>query len=221
MLYRSALLAIVLSVTGCTLKPSQVLVYIDNSGHEPMTITVDGEEEMTIEAGEVAELTFEPGEHQFLLTTDSGTVCDLARNLEPSDKFGVARKYLFDPLKNHRYQRYAAEYGEIALGDLVEMTVFNAQQDEAAQRLYIYKQLLKEIELVPSDAWNDVTGVHYVLEAPPENVYTRGTAKRQVLDRIDPTTYDRLSEAKQIENPTDDDLDKLSELVDQALAQSL
>lgn len=221
MLFRSALLAVVLSVAGCSMQPAKVWVYIDNSGREPMVITVDGQEEMTVPSGEVAELKLPPGEHQFLIRAGSETVCDLTRNLEPSEHFGKARKYLFDPYKNNRYQTYDVQYGESRLGDLMESTLFSFQTDPDAQLQYVYKQLLKEVDLVPSDAWNDVTGVEYVLTAPPEIIYSRGMEKRRVLDRIEPTFYDQLSEAKQVQNPTDEDLERLGELLDEVLAQSL
>ncbi|HEX5103314.1 MAG TPA: hypothetical protein VFV87_05865 [Pirellulaceae bacterium] len=221
MLFRSALLAIVLSVAGCNMQPMKVCVYIDNSGHEPMLITVDGQEEMTVPSGEVAELKLPPGEHQFLIRAGSETVCDLMRNLEPSQRFGVARKYLFDPYKNHRYQTYYAQYGESRLGDLMESTLFSFQTDPDAQLQYVYKQLLKEIDLVPSDAWNDVTGVDYVLTAPPDEIYTSSMEKRRVLDRIEPAFYEQFLEAKQVQNPTDEDVEKLGDLLDEVLAQSL
>jgi hypothetical protein len=214
------LVAAALSLCGCNLQPMDVWVYVDNSGREPMVISVDGVEAITVPAGEVGELKFPPGEHHFLIRAGSETVCDLPRNLEASDRFGVPRKYLFDPLKNHRYQRYDAQYGESRLGDLLEASLFSFQKDENAQRQYIYKQLLKDIDLVPSDAWNDVSGVDYVLEAPPESIYGDGMEKRQVLDRIDAEFYERLTAAKEKTDPTDDDLDALSDLLDEVYAQS-
>ena len=161
-----------------------------------------------------------PGEHHFLIRAGSETVCDLPRNLEASDRFGVRRKYLFEPLENHRYHRYTAQYGESLLGDLMESSLFSMQKDENAQRQYIYQQLLKEIDLVPSDAWNDISGVDYVLEAPPESIYGDGMEKRQVLDRIDAEFYDRLSAAKEKKEPTDEDLESLTDLLDEVYAQS-
>jgi hypothetical protein len=209
-----------LSFAGCNLPPMDVWVYVDNSGQEPMVISVDGVEQMTVPPGEVAELKFPPGQHQFVIRAGSETICDLARNLEASDRFGMTRKYLFDPLKNNRYQKYIAQYGESRLGDLLEMSLFSMQKDPDAQRQYIYKQLLKEIELIPTDAWNDISGVEYVLEAPPESIYADGMEKRHVIDRIDAQFYDRIAEAKAKTNPTDEDLESLSDLLDEVLAQS-
>ena len=215
------LVAATLSFAGCNLPPMDVWVYVDNSGNEPMTISVDGKEQMTVPPGEVAELKLPPGHHQFLIRTEVETVCDLARNLEASDRFGVARKYLFDPLKNNRYQRYVAQYGDSVIGDLMEASLFSMQKDPKTQREYIYKQLLKEVELIPTDAWNDVSGVDYVLEAPPDEIYTDGMEKRQVIDRIDADFYERISAAKEVKSPTDEDLESLGDLLDEVLAQSL
>ena len=215
------LVAATLSFAGCNLPPMDVFVYVDNSGGEPMTISVDGKEQMTVPPGEVAELKLAPGQHQFLIRTESETVCDLARNLEPSDRFAIARKYLFDPLKNNRYQKYDAQYGESILGDLMESSLFGLQKDPEARRQYAYKQLLKFIELVPTDAWNDISGVDYVLEAPPDEIYTDGMEKRKVLDRIDHEFYEQISEAKNKQDLTDQDVEALGELVGEILAQSL
>jgi hypothetical protein len=197
-----------------------VWVYVDNSGNEPMVISVDGVEAMRVPVGEVAELHCQPGEHQFLIRTESETVCDLTRNLEASNQFGMRRKYLFDPLKNHRYQKYAAQYGESRIGELMESSLFSMQKDPNARRQYIYNRLLKEVELIPTDAWNDVSGVEYVLTPPPDSIYGDGMEKRQVIARIDAELYDRFLAAKAKQNPTDEDVDALGELLDEALAQS-
>jgi hypothetical protein len=214
------LVAAVLSLCGCNLQPMDVWVYVDNSGDQPMVIFTDGVEQMTVPPGEVAELKFTPGEHQILIRAGSETICDLARNLEESDRFGMRRKYLFDPFKNHRYQKYAAQYGESRIGELMESSLFSMQKDPNARRQYIYNRLLKEVELIPTDAWNDVSGVEYVLTPPPDSIYGDGMEKRQVIDHIDAEFYDRLLAAKAKQNPTDADVDALGELLDEVLAQS-
>ena len=216
-----ALIAAALTVSGCNLPPMDVFVYVDNSGNQPMVILVDGVEAMNVPAGEVAELALKPGEHQFLIRAGDETVCDLTRNVEASDKFGMRRKYLFDPLKNNRYQTYVIQYGDSVVGDLLESSLFGMQKDPNAQRQYVYKQLLKLVELVPTDAWNDISGVEYVLEAPPEEIYADGMEKHKALSRIDHDLYERLAAAKNKQNLTDEDLEVLMELVGEVLAQSL
>jgi hypothetical protein len=44
--------------------------------------------------------------------------------------------------------------------------------------------------------------------------------KRHVIDRIDAQFYDRISAAKEVKDPTDEDLESLSDLLDEVLAQS-
>jgi hypothetical protein len=218
---RLCLLLIIASLAGCNLPPLHVWVYIDNSGDQPMTVRVDGGEAVTIEPGQFAELKYPPGEHRFTIDCGGETLCDLTRNLEPSDRVGEARKYLFDPQKNHRYQKYEAKYGVSRLGNIMESSLLGFQKDPAIRRQYIYKQLLKEVELVPTDAWNDVTGTQYVLVPPPESVTTRsGTARRTVLDRIDPSNYERLSRAAEETNPSEQEIDSLNELLNDVFSET-
>jgi hypothetical protein len=197
-------------------------VYIDNSGTDTMVVTVDGKKAATIEPGEFAKLDYPPGEYRFHILYGEEVVCDLARNLEKSDRFGIARKYLFDPLKGNRYQTYEAKYGGSRLDGVMQASLLKYQKDPKIKRQYVYKQLLKEIKLIPTDAWNDVTGIEYVLTAPPDVVMTKGsTAYRSVLDRIDERDYEWLKRMSKIEEPTDEDIDSLGELIDEVLSKAL
>ena len=138
-----------------------------------------------LKPGEFAKLVYPPGEHRFQIKSGEEELCDLVKNLEKSDRFGVSRKYLFNPDKNNRYQTYEAKYGVNRLEGVMEAGLLKYQKDPQLKRQYIYKQLLKEIKLVSSDAWNDVTGIDYVLTAPPESVMSDGTARRTVLARVE------------------------------------
>jgi hypothetical protein len=222
-LYRLVAATLVVACTlGCSLSPTNVWVYIDNAGNEPMVVTVDGKEAATIQPGKVAKLQYPPGDYRFHIRCGDEVLCDLDRKLEKSDRFGVARKYLFNPDKNNRYQTYEAKYGSSRLGNVMEAGLLNFQKDPKARAQYLYKQLLKEIKLIPTDAWNDVTGIDYVLTAPPNVMYTRGgTARCTVLDRIQIEDYEELTEAARKTDPTQDDVDTLGELIDDILSESL
>ena len=208
---------------GCSLPPGNVRVYIDNSGTRPLVVQVDGKEAATIPPGEFKELEYPPGEYQFLITSDGQTVCDLKQKLEKSDKFGMARKYLFNPDKNNVYGSYEVKYGGSRLDGVMEAGLLSYQKDPKIRAKYAYNKLLKEIDLVSTDAWNDISGVEYVLTPPPETMLTRSGSSRRVtvLDRLDRGDYQRLSNAAKKQDPTEADVDDLEELIDEILSKAL
>jgi hypothetical protein len=208
------------NISACSVKPKDVWVYIDNVGHERLEVTVDGQPAAKVAPGEFAKLVYPPGEHQLLIKAGDQVLCDLARNLAPSDRIGVTRKYLFNPDKLTRYQTFEVKYGVNRLEGVMQAGLLSYQKDPQLKRQYIYRQLLKEIKLVPSDAWNDVTEIDYVLTAPPERVLTKGTTRRTVLCRVGPRFAEQMERMAKIETPTDEDIDSLNELIDEMLAEA-
>jgi hypothetical protein len=212
-------LAVATLFVGCNATPLNVWVYIDNAGTKPLVVTVDGQA-TNIAPGEFAKLTYPPGEHKFRITSGDEVVCELTKNLEASNRIGVARKYLFNPDRQNRYQTFVAKYGASRLEGVMQTSLLRYQKDPQIKRQYIYKQLLKEIRLLPADAWNDVTGIDYVLTPPPEVVYTKGTTRRTVLARVQPQLYSRLEQMAKNEKPSDEDIDSLNGLIDEVLADA-
>jgi hypothetical protein len=198
-------------------------VYIDNSGNETLELSIDGQKAATIEPGDVAQLAYPPGEYRFVITAGGEQVCDLLRKLEASDTFAKRRKYLFNPDKNNVYGSYEVKYGGSRLGGLMEASLLSHQKDPKIRAKYLYDKLLKEIDLVSTDAWNDISGVEYVLEPPPEMMMTRSGSSRHVtvLDRLERRDYDLLTEAAKNESPTEDDVEALEELIDEVLDKAL
>jgi hypothetical protein len=216
----SVISLLLLASAGCSVSPGKVWVYIDNAGHQPLSVSVDGKQAATVQPGKFAELSYPPGDYQFRITSGDEVLCDLPRKLEKSDRFGVSRRYLFNPDKNNRYQTYTAKYGASRLDGVMQAGLLSYQKDPVIKRQYIYKQLLKEVKLLPSDAWNDVSGIDYVLSAPPDKVYSRGTARRTVLWRISPRFYDQLKGMEKIDKPTDEDIDSLDDLLGEILSDA-
>ena len=66
-----------------------------------------------------------------------------------------------------------------------------------------------------------MTGIDYVLTPPPDHVFTKGTERRTVLDRIQPRLYGMYERMGNIEKPTDEDIDSLDELIDEMLFEAL
>lgn len=217
----ASLAAIAVGLAGCNLKPRDVCVYVDNAGNEPLVITVDDQPAVKAPPGDVAKVELPPGEHRFLIKCGDEVLCDLVRKLEPSDRFGVTRKYLFNPDKLTRYQAYEAKYGENRFAGVMQASLLAYQKDPVIKRKYVYQQLLKEVKLVPSDAWNDVTGTDYVLTPPPQSVRTKGTARRTVISRVKPRLYEMMQRMAKIEQPSEEDVDSLDELLDEMFAEAL
>ena len=209
------------SISACGLTPKQVWVYIDNVGREPLEVTVDGQSAAKVAPGEFAKLVYPPGEHSLLIKAGDQVLCDLKRNLVASDRIGITRKYLFNPDKLTRYQTYQVKYGTNRLDGVMQAGLLSYQKDPQLKRQYIYRQLLKEIKLVPSDAWNDVTEFDYVHTAPPDRIFSKGTTRRTVLSRVEPRFAERMERMAKIESPTDADINALNELIDEMLEEAL
>jgi hypothetical protein len=216
------LLILSLSIfSACTLAPGNVWVYIDNAGTDVLEVSVDDQLAATIAPDDYSKLVYPPGEHHFLIKAGDQVLCDSTRNLEPSDRIGVGRKYLFNPDQLTRYQTYEAKYGGNRLEGVMQASLLRFQTDPQIKRQYIFRQLLKEVLLVPSDAWSDVTGIDYVLTPPPDFVVSRDNTRRTVLSRVEPRLADSMERLGKIEQPTDDDIDALNELIDEMLAGGL
>lgn len=207
-------------VAGCNLKPRDVWVYIDNAGARPLAVSVDGQFAANVAPGDVAKLVYPPGEHKFQITSGEEVVCDLTKNLEPSDKVAACRKYLFNPDKLNRYQTYQVKYGGSRLDGVMQASLLKYQTDPQLKRNYIYKQLLKEVKPLSGDAWNDVTSIDYILTPPPDHMISKGTVRRTVLWRVEPKLHERLTQMTKIAMPSDHDIDSLNELLDEILADA-
>ena len=94
--------------------------------------------------------------------------------------------------------------------------------DRPHQIKYAYQKALKEVTLLPSSSWFQITIAAYVLTSPPEFVTTRGmTERRTVLTRVDPKDYAFLEAAAKRTNPSENDLKALTEVVERVLDSDL
>jgi hypothetical protein len=218
---RLALLALlVFGGAGCgVLTPNgNVWVYLDNGGDKPMVVTVDGQEEVTIAPGQFEKIEYPPGEKRFHVRCGDQVLFDGTQDLQPSDQFGVGRRYFFNPDHKHRYVILTAKYGGSRLDGLVESYLKDKPTDAQSARREAYQKLAHEAKLLPSTAWFEIPTGAYVLTPLPEVVMTRGYSERRtVLTRVDPADYDFLEAAQANQNPSKADLEALSEVVDRVL----
>jgi len=195
-----------------------VWIYVDNGGSEPMTVTVDGKEEATIAPGEFALIKCQPGEKQIQVRCGDKVLFDGVKDLQKSDTLATSRRYLFNPDSRNRYLTYSVQYGTSPLEGL-----FSEDEDELPENRHsavraAYQQMAAQTELLPPDPWFEVPRGAYVLTPAPEFVTTSSyTEKRTVLTRVDPKDYAFLAAAREKQDPTEEDLGALGEVLERVL----
>jgi hypothetical protein len=218
----SAAFALAALVGGCSLPPMDTWIYVDNSLEEPLVVLVDGQERVTIEPGLSATLEYPPGEYHFVVKAGDRVLLDERKKLEETDSFGPRRKLLLNPDAETKYQIYVMQYGQSRLGDAMESGLLSMQKDPQARNQYLYKQLLKDLTLVPQGTWSEVTGSEYVLKLPPDSVVSKSAIeKKKVVARIDAKDYARMQRAGRKERPTERDVEALADLLDDIVAKAL
>jgi len=209
------------TLSACGLTPRNIWVYIDNAGSDVLEIHVDGQLAATVAPDEYSRLILPPGEHRFVVAAGSEQRYDFTKKLVPSDRLGVTRTYLFNPDQLVRYQIYAATSGKNRSQALTEASLLTSQNDPQLKRQFTYRQLLDEIKLVPAGAWHDVTGIDDILASPPDEVTSQAATLRTALSRVPPRLAESLERLSTIENPTDDDIEALNDLLDNIFANAL
>jgi hypothetical protein len=206
-----ALIVLVALAAGCNPNAS---VYFDNTGSAPMVVSVDGQEKATIPAGEVGKVAMEPGERQIQVERGGRQLFNGVKNVEKSKALGFGRRYLFN-LDDRRYVIYTVKYGTSPFAGVMERNM----DAESAIR-YAYQKLVKETQVMPRGSWFEIPEACYVLSDAPDVMVTRGsTAKSRVLARVDRQLYNAIEAALGREDPTEDDLVALAELVEEAMIE--
>ena len=212
---------LLLGSTGCSVSPGKVWVYIDNAGNQPLSVSVDGKPAATIEPGKFAELSYPPGDYQFRITSGDKCCAICLRKLEKSDRFGVSRQYLFNPDKINRYQTYHGQVRRQPIGRRDGSRHAQLPKRSADQTPIHLQAASQRGQLLPTDAWNDVSGIDYVLTAPPDKVMARQAPPGAPFCGGSATAiYEQLKGMEKIEKPTDEDIDSLDELLDEILSDA-
>jgi hypothetical protein len=214
---RLVMMLVVVCVAGVVLLASgrDVWLYIDNGGREPMVVTIDGKEEATVEPGTLALIKCQPGEKQILVRSGDKVLFDGVKDLQKSDRLGASRRYLFNPDGHRRYATYTVRYGT----DPVEMLFGSKEdklpEDQQAAVSAAYQDMAGQVELMPADPWFEVPFAALVLTPAPDSVMTNSyTEQRTVLTRVNPKDYALLAAARDKQDPTEEDLDELTEALD-------
>ena len=202
------LMGLVFGCVGCG--SNEVWIWVDNAANKPLVVTMDGKVEATVEPGQFQIVKCLPGERQMEVRCGDKVVFAGSKNFEKPARI------LFNPDKRNRYVTFAVKYGSSPFEGMTDRII--AAADREKQIRYKYEKLAAEVTPLPTSGWFEITDASYVLTSPPEFVTTRGsTEQRRVLTRIDPKDHAALEAARQKTNPTEKDLQALSELVERVL----
>jgi hypothetical protein len=209
--------------SGSLFSNSNVSLYFDNAGKEPMVVAVDGKEEPAIDPGKFIAVSCQAGERRLHVRCGNAVLFDGVKDIQKSDKLLIGSAYLFNPDNRNRYVTYKVVYGSSSrLKDLIAGFI-KPDKDIPAGELQneirkAYGKLLEQLKPHPI-TWFEVGSVDHVLTPPPAGVFTRrgDTVTRTVLARIDPKDFALLEAARENRNPSMEDLDALTELVDRVL----
>ena len=199
-------------VAGCG--NGDVWIYVDNTTTEPITVTVEDKKEATVAPDKFEIVKCQPGKKRFLIERGTSVLYSGTKDIKESEKWGTARKYLFNPDGRNCYVTYVVKYGSSRLEGLIQAAL-ESQSDRAGAVRAAYAKLSKEVTLHPSDLWIDISAAQYVLIPPPDSVRTKSsTATRTALTRVERRDYAKLEAALGKRDPTERDLEDLDEAIE-------
>jgi hypothetical protein len=203
---------------GCSFPPADVWMYVDNTGHEPLTVSVDGQEAATVAAGKFEVVKRPPGEHKIVIRRGDEVVFDGSKEFKAGEQFGMRRKYLLNPDGATRYAIYTAEYGSNPFKGALRSAIAGAVDNPPSQTQFAYHDLLKQVEPLPPHQFLDVGTTEYILTDPPESVRTKSFSERRtVLTRVQEEDHSALWAARDNKEPTEEDIANLEELCDRVM----
>jgi hypothetical protein len=207
---------------GCG-EPAACVIIDNGGGRSAMTVAVDNQQAISIPARESKSVFVAPGQHQFSIKVGGRSVFNGAKIIEPSKSWGAGRQYVFNPSGNQRYAVCKVVYGSSLFNDATENTFVSMAESYKGEKvdktLYEYVKMKRYAEPMPPTAWFELPGgIRYILEAPPESVYSKsGSTSRRVLTRIPSQDHNLLRRGHTIEKPTPKDLSNLANVTERVL----
>jgi hypothetical protein len=207
--------------TGCG-EPNATVV-IDNGGAATMIVEVNDQPAAMIEPGEFKSLSYPPGDYKFVVQSGGETLFDGTKTLEPSERFGFGREYIWNPGGENRYAVCKVVYGDQIFGEAAQSAIVAFAEAHTGQKAdptrVEFIKVKRYAEPMPSSPWFELPrGVMYTLCNPPDHVYTKGGSdSRRALTRISKEDHAQLQNAHSVENPTEQDLGLLIEATERAL----
>jgi len=177
--------------SGCTGTKS-AWIYLDNGLEVEMDIEIDGASMASIPPGTFKKIEVPAGQHFLRVTAGGETIFNETKRIDASRVVFETQRYLFNPDGKNLYWTY--NLSEDVLADTIEKIKSGNNKTKS------FSKLRKQFDVMPTKNWFAISKGTVVLEnAPNANNAT-------VLNRIAPEHYKFLKSAKQLRNPSEDDL---------------
>jgi hypothetical protein len=193
-----------------------VCIYVDNGGSQPLEVSLDGSHAATVAPGQVEPIKCRTGRTRIQVKRGGEVVFDEVKDLQKPDKQDL-RRYVLNPEETRRYWIYQVEYGNpFSAFNLSQFDPLMLGMDHDQWVKAKYQELARKPNLMEPRPWVDaeIEACDFVLEKAPASLKGEMFAKRRVLAHIDRRDYDLIVQARKKTNPTFDDLQALTELID-------
>lgn len=216
--------ALVLSALGVTWLYKQfiradVVIYVDNTSDEPMTVTVDGLWTSTIAAHETRPVYYRHGERYFSVTQNGETLLEGEAKLKApkSTSEGAMMKYILNPDRGGRYWRRNIDYGVSPIPKLamLDLPVFSSA--DAMQRVAGEIRLLEH-----KGPWFNIEFADFAFDEPvPAKIEGFGWLSKTTVESMSLEDYNAITRANnQREEVDEETLQKMIQRVDRLLTKA-
>jgi hypothetical protein len=209
-----------------------VTIFVDNTGPEPLEVTVDGSPEGIAEPGVPLVIRCRSGARHIQIRRGDDIVFDEVKTLERPDQ-RRERRYLLNPEGDGRYATYQVKYSDGSfevdpnkvapkvgpfLGIPGARPPSPDEPEETARRLrQRYAEVAGLVKLLPAAPWLDVSACDYVLKRAPETVRGFIRETRTVLARLSGKDYALLKAAPGKRQVSAEELRALARTVDRVM----
>jgi hypothetical protein len=182
---------------------SNVSIYVDNTGDQPLTVRLDGSDKATVAPGTFGVVGCRDGRHRIEAIRGGTTVFDETKELSKPTQ-NKPSKYLLNPDDAGRYHTHSVQYGVAfmpwGLSNLRpivdrfrplianEANLFPAQTEDAVQH-DLFWACSHDLSLVPPAPWHDISKYHIVLERAPKKIQGEITGTQEVFARMSKADY--------------------------------
>ncbi len=200
---------------------SNVRLYVDNTGAEPLTVRLDGEEKATVAPGTFVVLKCRDGNRRIQITRGGDTIFDETKELS-KPKESEPSKYLLNPDATGRYHTHSVQYGVAFmpwglanLGPHVqrwlplianEANPFPGMDEEAIKRDFYWACSEADVKLVDPAVWQDISKFEIVFERAPKQIKGELTGKQEVFARLPSADYDAFKAIRSNQKMTKQEL---------------
>jgi hypothetical protein len=182
---------------------SNVSIYVDNTGDQPLTVRLDGSDRATVAPGTFAVVGCRDGSHRIEAVRGGTTVFDETKELSRPTQ-NKPSQYLLNPDDTGRYHTHSVQYGAAfmpwGLSNLRpivarfrpliadDANLFPGLREEQVQH-DLFWACNHDLSLVQPAAWHDISKYDIVLERAPKQIKGEITGTQEVFARMSKADY--------------------------------